>query len=123
MNVTCFLDLLDFGFGFGTVAVRGFFLVLLAVFSSSSVLFSSSSSSSSVVGAARLNTPLLPHFSLKFLLRSLLFIRLAFRRRFLRYFLHFIPFEIRTNRFIESILLSTDLHSNREMFFNICQLF
>ncbi len=53
--------LLDFAFGFGTVAVRAFFLVVavVVVFCSSSLLTSSSpsssSSSSSVVGAGRLN--------------------------------------------------------------------
>jgi hypothetical protein len=55
--------LLDFAFGFGTVAVRAFFLVVAVavavVFCSSSLLTSSSpsssSSSSSVVGAGRLN--------------------------------------------------------------------
>jgi hypothetical protein len=61
MSMAIFLDLLDFGFGFGTVAVRDFFFVFVAaVFSSSSLLFSSSSSSSSVVGAGRLNYTCIP---------------------------------------------------------------
>jgi len=56
-----FLDLLDFSFGFGIVAVRAFFRLL--VFSSSSLLLSSASSSSSVVGAGRLNDTFISDFS------------------------------------------------------------
>jgi hypothetical protein len=50
--------ILDLVFGFGIVAVRGFFLL---VFSSSSLLLPSSSSSS-VVGAGRLNKIFIQNF-------------------------------------------------------------